>query len=111
MTKKVSRIEDSKHILNAVCHSKGKTRRKLLEILDNKTIKAICDCCLNIVRGHFEITPEEKEKLRTHQKILLTLINKKISLKEKRKLIQKGGGFLLPLLAPVLAAFLGKVIK
>lgn len=105
------RVEDCAHILNTICHTKGKTRRELLKILDNKTIKAICDCSLNIVRGTLKITPEEKEKLRKHEKSLLKLIDKRIPIKQKKELIQqKGGGFLLPLLAPVLASVLANVL-
>jgi len=80
-----------------------KQRRALLQAADNKLLKAICECVLNVLRGTVKLNPSQKGKLRLHKETLRELANKRVPLSKKKKLIvQKGDGFLGILLAPVL---------
>jgi len=49
------------------------------------------------------VPPKQKSKLKRHKKALRDLAKKKVSLKRKRQIIQKGG-FLAPLLSAVVPA-------
>jgi len=66
-------------------------------------IKCICDCTLNVLKGNVRVPPKQKSKLKRHKKALRDLAKKKVSLKRKRQIIQKGG-FLAPLLSAVVPA-------
>ena len=53
----------------------------------------------------------EKKKLKVKKDILRKLSNRKTKSPERKKLlVQHGGGFLLPLLAPILASLVGGVL-
>ena len=83
-----------------------KKRRQLIKACcDNNFIKAIAECCWNIVNGRVRLTHQCKKQLCRHKLILRQLADQKNNLKKKKIVIQ-GGGFasLLPLLiAPVLS--------
>lgn len=80
-----------------------KQRRALLQAADNKLLKAICECVLNVLRGTVKLNPSQKGKLRRHKETLRQLADKRVPLnKKKNVLVQKGDGFLGLLLAPVL---------
>jgi len=62
-----------------------KQRRALLQAADNKLLKAICECVLNVLRGTVKLSPAQKGKLRRHRETFRELANKRISLAKKKK--------------------------
>jgi len=77
--------------------------QNLLKSAGDDLIKCICDCTLNVLKGNLCVTPKQKSKLKRHKKALRDLAKKKVSLKRKRQIIQKGS-FLAPLLSAVIPA-------
>ena len=71
-----------------------------------EVIRTLCECALNVLKGNVPLTAHQKTKLRKHKKRLRTLVNKKVSLKKKRSVLQTGG-FLGVLLKPVLSVLGG----
>ena len=64
-------------------------------------IHAICECCLNLLKGVIPFTPHQKRRLVRHKTHIRALVNKKVSQKKKRRyLSQKGGGTALAALLP-----------
>ncbi len=105
------RIKDCKHILKAIYNSKGAEQKGIIDAIGINTVKAICDCGLNILRRRVSISNKQRNKLKHKREVLRALVLRRVPIHKKKELIvQEGGGFLLPLLAPVLAALLGKVL-
>lgn len=86
-----------------------KLRKKLLQKIGNKCIKAICECCLNTLRGNVPLTNEQKKSLSRHKTTLRKLENRKVSLAKKRKLIVQKGGFLNILIPAALSVLTGLI--
>jgi len=78
-------------------------KKTLLKSANSDLIGALCDCACNIIKGNVPLTSKQFNNLRKHHKQLKALTNKS-SVKNKRKIIQKGGfiGLLLKPLAKIL---------
>src|SRR6267154_510916 len=63
-------------------------------------IKCICECAKNVLIGNVALSPEQKRRLKRHQRSLRKLVLKKTSLTEKKRIVQSGG-FLGALLGPI----------
>lgn len=76
----------------------------------DQSIRDICNICNNYYRNpDIKLTPHEVGGLRKHKKLIMCLVNRRLSLKHKRaKMVQQRGG-LFPLLAliPAIAAKIG----
>jgi hypothetical protein len=84
-----------------------KARRQLVRDGDREVIDCISECCVNILKGRVHLSPKQKSHLQKHREQLRTICKKKISLKKKKEIIQKGGFPLAAILAPVAAALGG----
>ena len=106
----IKSTSESQDLLTVLSHCKPKIRKAILRNCENDLIHIIRDCVYNVVKGNVPgLTQEKVNKLARHKTSLVTL-TKKVPVREKRKiLIQKGGGFLpplLPLVAPLIAVYL-----
>lgn len=82
-----------------------KLRKNLLKKVPSSCIKAICECCLNALRGNIPLSKQQKSKLRPYKTTLRSLAYKKVPLSRKRSLIvQKGSGILSFLIPAALTA-------
>lgn len=81
-------------------------RDKLLKsVNDDEFFMCVCDCAANVLKSNVPLKKRQFNALARHKKILRKLANTKISLKSKKKgVLKQTGGFLLPLLAPIIAA-------
>jgi hypothetical protein len=86
--------------------------RKLIRVAPDSVIKAICNAALNSYRGDIGLSAKQKRRLKPAKRLVLGLIDRHKSLKQKRNLIlkQKGGAFFIPLLLSTLASTLGPAI-
>ena len=92
------------------------SRRKLLQKVSNKDLKAISELCLNLIRGNIKLNKRQRAKFERYKKSIGLLANRRISLKKKKQVInQKGSaGFLLPLASialPLLAEIVQKTLS
>ena len=57
-------------------------------------MKALCECVVNLFAGNIPMTPQQRQTLVPHTKMLMTLMKKNVSLAKKKKLLlqQKGKG-------------------
>ena len=104
---------ESQDLLKVPSHCKPQIRNDILKNCENDLIHIICDCVYNMEKGNVPgLTQEKVNKLARHKTSLIKL-SKKVTIKEKRKiLIQKGVGFLpflLPLVAPLIAQAVSKI--
>ena len=85
---------------------KSKTTKERASILKKTTkafIYSICSCCLNVLNGAVSLTKKQRAVLKPFRYLLIHMIDHKVSLDTKRKLlIKQGGGFLPKLLCIIL---------
>lgn len=79
-------------------------RKDLIKRLPISCIKAICECCLNTLKGNIKLSSNQKSQLRKHKSVLRQLVDKKKPLFQKRRLIVQKGGFLNILIPAALTA-------
>jgi hypothetical protein len=90
------------HEICLICKSSKKQRTKFIKGAENNVIKALCDVIATLLHGDYTqsklgkiISEKTRAKLRRHKKILLSLADKKKSIKSKRRILnQRGGGVL-----------------
>lgn len=98
------RIKKYKHHIKFLSVCDHKTCKDLISKSNKQLIDCICECALNVLHGTVPLTPQEKSKLSPHKFQLRKLTAKSSSLAEKKRIIQKGNGFLPLLLGPVISA-------
>ena len=95
--------------LKLLCGTTKPFQKAALEKSKDDLIKCICDISFNVPKGTAPISRQNKKRLSHHKSSLRKLIDQKLSLKKKRKVIQSGG-FLSALLGaaiPILGSLFG----
>ncbi|GBL70998.1 hypothetical protein AVEN_70372-1 [Araneus ventricosus] len=84
-----------------------KFRKEILKSINEEGIKAICECCLNVLHGNISLTEKQKGSLSKHKRTLRTVAERKVALSKKRKLLLQKGGFLNILIPTALSVLSG----
>ena len=88
------RMKRSLPYLQVLAEAKPKLRGMIINHAPSEVINAICESCLNLLKGVIPLTPRQKRRLARYRTHLRALANKKVSQKKKRRyLSQKGGAF------------------
>ena len=80
--------------------------KAILRGADKDLLQCLSECALNILKGNMTLKPSEKARLTKYRQKLRKVADKRVSLKQKQKIIQTGGfapALLAPLLAPLIA--------
>ncbi len=86
-------------LLKALIHATPKERKALLKVCDKSRIRSVCECAYNVLRGNVPLSKKSKSQLGKYKATLRRLVKRGEGWGKKRKyLIQKGGGFIIPLL-------------
>ena len=88
----------------------GKKRDDLLKHGGKPLQLCLRECALNILKGNVPLTSQQLKKLKAH-KVLLREFCKNRTSQRRRFEIEQKGGFLPALLAPVIGAVLGVILK
>ena len=86
-----------------------RARKQLIANGSREFIDYVSECCANILKGNVPLNDQQKAKLCKHKNNLRKLALKKVSLKNKKQIIQTGGfpiGTILTPVASVLASLL-----
>ena len=67
-------------------------------------INKICECILNILNGHVKISESDFKKLKPYKHLFRKLLEKKLKISNKKKLIIQKGGFLQIILPAIISA-------
>ena len=96
--------------LHLLARSSAKRPKLLLKRATKEELASLFEICLNILRGNLPLSRLMHKKLKRERITLRKLADKKISLKQKKKVNNQKGGFLgtiasiaLPLLAQILS--------
>ena len=109
-TSKMSkRIEANQPFLQLLARSGSKRRKALLQHATKDELATLFEICLNILHGHFKLSPKRYRQFKRERQTLRTLANKKVGLQRKKTLVNQKGGFIgalasfaVPLLAQLL---------
>jgi hypothetical protein len=106
----MSAVKKHKDFLTILAkHGKSRgERNKIVDIACKGEIDSVCELFLNVLKNNVSITPKTAKALRKHRKQCRELINKKVSINRKKKIL-KGqiGGFLPGLIAGIAGPLLG----
>ena len=98
----MKRIRSNYYSLHDLKNARPKLRRAIIANNDKELLKSISECALNVLKENVKLSDCKKRKLRKFRLQLRTVVDKHVPLAPKRKLIIQRGGFLVPLLSPVL---------
>ena len=108
------RVQKHLKTLEVLETAKPKLRKGILENSEKDLIHCICECCLNILKGNVELTPEQKRRLSYHKMNIRKLSSRDTPFSEKREILIQKGGFLPALLGPIIgivSSLLGSITK
>lgn len=74
------------------CLAQGENVSEILKKADKKLITCLCECALNILRGNVPLSDQQQRTLKRYRRTLRTLIDKKVSLGQKKKALNQRGG-------------------
>jgi hypothetical protein len=97
--------------LKQIFKATKKGRDKLIKNADIELIRCLCEIAENTLNNNIHLSTDQYEKLTRHKSTLRKLCKRGEGWKKKKSLIRQTGGFLLPLLIPILSVILGKVLN
>ena len=107
----MKRLRSNYHALHVLKGAAPKLRKAITLNGDKQLVNSICECVLNVLNGNVMLSDFVKRKLRKHKNVLRKVVDKRVSLSGKKKVIVQRGGFLLPLLSAVLPALATLIFK
>jgi len=103
-------FEQNLDVLKAM--KKKQYRKAILENADRDLIACLLKCMKLACKRKLPQTYEQFKRLKYHRKFMEELVDSKEPFKvKKRKILQRGDGFVLQLLLPALAAIVGSLTK
>ena len=109
----MNRLRKNGPTLHLLQKAPAPLQKHILDKTSPELICCLCDCAHNVLQGNDEISHHHKQKLKPHKTKLRKLADRKVALKTKRRIIQKGGflPLLLSALTPVISGMVGTLIK
>lgn len=107
------RIKKHKNFIKYITSANRKQRQNSIKEASKAEICSICEIVKNIVHNkhlNLKLSPKQKRELFAHKKEIKNLIDKHIPLTRKRRILQKGAGFFLPLILSLAGPILGKLL-
>jgi hypothetical protein len=95
-------MKSNYHALQVLKSANPKLRKVILSNCNKELLNSISECALNVLNGNLSLKPCNTGKLRKHKAVLRKIVDKRLPLAAKRKVIVQRGGFLLPLLSVTL---------
>lgn len=82
-----------------------KLNRAILRHSNDELIKFLAECCYNVLEGEVPLSPSRKKQLRKYRQLLRKIIDARVTVPQKRKIIiQSGNGFIAALIPAVIGA-------
>ena len=103
------RTRSNYHRLETLKHARPKLRRAIIANGDKELLNSLSECALGVLSGNVKLSDCKKRTSRKYKRQLRTIVDKRVPLASKKKLIIQRGGFIVPLLTavmPALATFL-----
>lgn len=107
----MKRITRNIEFLRALRKGNNKVRRALIKKASNAQLISVCELNKNILAGTLPVSKKVKSKLCKYKRIIRKLVSRRVPIREKRQLLQKGGLPILPLVLGVLGPLIGKAVS
>ena len=88
------RIDANQSFLRLLARSGPKRRKSLLQHATKEELTSLFEICLNILQGHFTLSPKRYKQFKRERHTLRTLADKKVGFQRKKKLVNQKGGFI-----------------
>ena len=112
---KKARIKKACSLLKIFKKIKGDDCQYLLSHFSDESIEFLAEILYNCMYANFKMSSKKKrylrKKLDPHRVNLKKLTKKSVPVARKRKLLQKGGGIILPLIASVVGPLIGDLLS
>lgn len=93
-------------------HTRCKKRFKsLIKTAGSGDILTLSECAKNLLLGNIPMTQNQKNKLKKYKNKIKILALKKNSISKKRRMLQRGGGAFIPLLASLAGSLLSSIVQ
>ena len=102
-------VRDNLTNLQQIAESNPKSVKKILKFANSGLLEAIRQCIINVLKGIVELSDAQRDVLAKYRTKLRKIKNPKTSKAQKRKLIQTGGSFVVPLLSALLPHIVGGI--
>lgn len=96
--------------LQVLATAKRGMRNAIIASADKNLIDAVCECCKNSLHGNIRHSERDKRRLKHYKRWIKTVMNKKVGIKSKKKILQQRGGFLPMVLGPLVSGIGSKLI-
>ena len=102
-----SAVERALPLLQTLVSSKPILRKAIIDHATPDLIHAVTEIVYNMLKGVIELTADQKRRLSRHKEEFRALVNKRLSVKKKRKILnQRGTGAALAALIPIAISLL-----
>jgi len=108
-----ARLKRNLDFLRVLKKANTKQRKAILDTGSKDLILCLCEVIDNVLAGTVKLSSKQKKELIKYKSILRKLIDKKVTIKAKRRLFIQKGGFLPAILGPALglaATIIGQLI-
>ena len=95
-----ARVQKYAPTLRILSRASPKVKRTVIQQADNQFMNCLCECGKNVLESNVPLTPRQLRVLRPYKNHLRELVSKKVGIKRKKIILQKGG-FIGALLKPL----------
>ena len=102
------RVKKHLPVLRALVSLRPQERKSFLCHSSDDFILTLCEIALNVLKGNIPLSKVQFNKLKKQKRLIKLFADKKVSLRQKRQLTQRGGflGTLLSVAIPVISGLL-----
>lgn len=110
----MERLKKHKKFVQNLLSNNQVNNKKDISKATRGEICTICEIVKNLLQNqqlNVNLNQEEKKLLNEHRKHLEELISRKVTLKRKKRILQKGAGLFLPLIITLMGPILSKLLN
>ena len=105
-----SRIQKHFGILEYLKDLSKKDQKNFIENASSEVLKTISEICLNLIKGTVKIPESDLKKLKKYKIQIVSLSQKRHSVKKRKNICNQKGGFLGSLLGVILPSLISTII-
>ncbi len=108
-----ARLRKHLTMIQLLAKAKRPLVKSIIHAADKDLIICLCEIALNVIKGNVPLSPAQKRKLTPYKTGLREVVKKRVSLKKRKQVFQRGGflGTLLATLTPLVIESVGAAIK
>jgi hypothetical protein len=95
-------------VLSVLSKAPPPMRKQMIQTASKDVMDTVCECCLNVLKGTIPLSKHQKKCLAKHRHVLRQMVQKKIPIGQKKKMLVQRGG-ILPFLPLVLKGVMGTI--